>query len=214
MLGHRGCRLAITYPEIYETQVEAIARATAQAEKEGLKHDVRIMIPNVTTFAELKQIRAQAEAVIANVNKELGTSLKFQIGSMIEFPRAAATADKIAEYADFFSFGTNDLTQTTFGFSRDDYSKFIDSYLDQKVLLQDPFKTLDEDGVGVMIGLAEEKGRKVKADLHLGICGEHGGDPASIELCYKLGLNYVSCSPFRVPAARLAGAQAVIKSNK
>ena len=214
MLGHRGCRLAITYPEIYEMQVEAIARATAQADKEGLKHDVRIMIPNVTTFAELKQIRAQAEAVIANVNKELGVSLKFQIGSMIEFPRAAATADKIAEYADFFSFGTNDLTQTTFGFSRDDYSKFIDSYLDQKVLLQDPFKTLDEDGVGVMIGLAEEKGRKVKTDLHLGICGEHGGDPASIALCYKLGLNYVSCSPFRVPAARLAGAQAVIKSNK
>ena len=214
MLGHRGCRLAITYPEIYETQVEAIARATAKAEKEGLKHDVRIMIPNVTTFAELKQIRAQAEAVIANVNKEQGTNLKFQIGSMIEFPRAAATADKIAEYADFFSFGTNDLTQTTFGFSRDDYSKFIDSYLDQKVLFQDPFKTLDEDGVGVMIGLAEEKGRSVKSDLHLGICGEHGGDPASIALCYKLGLNYVSCSPFRVPAARLAGAQAVIKANK
>ena len=214
MLGHRGCRLAITYPEIYEMQVEAIARATAQAEKEGLKHDVRIMIPNVTTANELKQIRAQAEAVIANVNKECGTALKFQIGSMIEFPRAAATANAIAECADFFSFGTNDLTQTTCGFSRDDYSKFIDSYLDQKVLLQDPFKTLDEDGVGVMIGLAEEKGRSVKADLHLGICGEHGGDPASIALCYKLGLNYVSCSPFRVPAARLAGAQAVIKANK
>ena len=214
MLGHRGCRLAITYPEIYETQVEAIARATAKAEKDGLAHDVRIMIPNVTTYQELKQIREQALAVIAKVNKELGTTLKFQIGSMIEFPRAAATADKIAEYADFFSFGTNDLTQTTFGFSRDDYSKFIDSYLDQKVLLQDPFKTLDEDGVGVMIGLAEEKGRATKKNLHLGICGEHGGDPASIELCYKLGLNYVSCSPFRVPAARLAGAQAVIKSKK
>ena len=214
MLGHRGCRLAITYPEIYETQVEAIARATAKADKEGLKHDVRIMIPNVTTFAELKQIRAQAEAVIAKVNEELGTKLKFQIGSMIEFPRAAATANQIAEYADFFSFGTNDLTQTTFGFSRDDYSKFIDSYLDQKVLLQDPFKTLDSDGVGVMIGLAEEKGRAVKADLHLGICGEHGGDPDSIKLCYALGLNYVSCSPFRVPAARLAGAQAVIEAAK
>ena len=214
MLGHRGCRLAITYPEIYEMQVEAIALATAQAEKEGLKHDVRIMIPNVTTANELKQIRAQAEAVIAKVNESQKTSLKFQIGSMIEFPRAAATANAIAEVADFFSFGTNDLTQTTFGFSRDDYSKFIDSYLDQKVLLQDPFKTLDADGVGVMIGLAEEKGRSVKADLHLGICGEHGGDPASIALCYKLGLNYVSCSPFRVPAARLAGAQAVIKSNK
>jgi pyruvate,orthophosphate dikinase len=214
MLGHRGCRLAITYPEIYETQVEAIALATAQAEKDGIPHDVRIMIPNVTTAAELKQIRAQAEAVIAKVNESKGTSLKFQIGSMIEFPRAAATADKVAEYADFFSFGTNDLTQTTFGFSRDDYSKFIDSYLDQKVLDSDPFKTLDADGVGAMIEIAEEKGRSVKGELHLGICGEHGGDPKSIELCYKLGLNYVSCSPFRVPAARLAGAQAVINDKR
>ena len=214
MLGHRGCRLAITYPEIYEMQVEAIALATVEAEKKGIKHDVRIMIPNVTTFAELKQIREQALAVIADVNKSKGTNLKFQIGSMIEFPRAACTADQIAKYADFFSFGTNDLTQTTFGFSRDDYGKFIDSYLDQKVLFSDPFKTLDEDGCGTLIGIAEEKGRSEKADLHLGICGEHGGDPASIELCYKLGLNYVSCSPFRVPAARLAGAQAVIKDKK
>ena len=214
MLGHRGCRLAITYPEIYEMQVEAIARATAQAQKEGLKHDVRIMIPNVTTFAELKQIRAQAEAVIATVNQECGTKLKFQIGSMIEFPRAACNADKIAEYADFFSFGTNDLTQTTYGFSRDDYSKFIDSYLDQKVLLKDPFATLDATGVGDMIEIAEARGRSVNKDLHLGICGEHGGDPDSIKLCYALGLNYVSCSPFRVPAARLAGAQAVIEAAK
>ena len=214
MLGHRGCRLAITYPEIYEMQVEAIALATAESEKKGLPHDVRIMIPNVTSVNELKQIRAQAEAVIAKVNEENGTKLKFQIGSMIEFPRAACTADQIAEYADFFSFGTNDLTQTTFGFSRDDYGKFIDSYLDQKVLDFDPFKTLDPDGPGDLIEIAEAKGRSVKSDLHLGICGEHGGDPASIELCYKLGLNYVSCSPFRVPAARLAGAQAVIKANK
>ncbi|HCA20725.1 MAG TPA: pyruvate, phosphate dikinase, partial [Treponema sp.] len=182
MLGHRGCRLAITYPEIYEMQVEAIALATVDAEKKGIAHDVRIMIPNVTTFAELKQIREQAEAVIASVNEKKGTKLKFQIGSMIEFPRAACTADKIAEYADFFSFGTNDLTQTTFGFSRDDYGKFIDSYLDQKVLFSDPFKTLDEDGCGTLIGIAEDKGRSVKSDLHLGICGEHGGDPASIEL--------------------------------
>ncbi|MDY4132470.1 putative PEP-binding protein, partial [Treponema sp.] len=208
------CRLAITYPEIYEMQVEAIARATAQAQKEGLKNDVRIMIPNVTTFAELKQIRAQAEAVIAAVNQECGTKLKFQIGSMIEFPRAACNADKIAEYADFFSFGTNDLTQTTYGFSRDDYSKFIESYLDQKVLLKDPFATLDATGVGDMIEIAEARGRSVNKDLHLGICGEHGGDPDSIKLCYALGLNYVSCSPFRVPAARLAGAQAVIEAAK
>ena len=213
MLGHRGCRLAITYPEIYEMQVEAIALATAEAEKKGIAHDVRIMIPNVMSVNELKQIRAQAEEVIEKVNKAKGTSLKFEIGTMIEFPRAACTADKIAQYADFFSFGTNDLTQTTFGFSRDDYGKFINSYLDQKILDNDPFKTLDSEGTGALMEIAEAKGRSVKANLHLGICGEHGGDPASIELCYKLGLNYVSCSPFRVPAARLAGAQAVIKDN-
>ena len=214
MLGHRGCRLAITYPEIYETQVEAIARATAQLDKEGTKHDVRIMIPNVVTYREVEQIRAQAEEVIANVNKELGTSLKFQIGSMVEFPRTALSADKVAQYADFFSFGSNDLTQTTLGFSRDDYGKFIQSYLDQRILEDDPFATLDADGPGALMEIAEAKGRSVNADLHLGICGEHGGDPASIALCYKYGLNYVSCSPFRVPLARLAGAQAVIKANK
>ena len=214
MLGHRGCRLAITYPEIYETQVEAIARATAQLDKEGIKHDVRIMIPNVVTYREVEQIRAQAEDVIAAVNKELGTSLTFQIGSMVEFPRTALSADKVAQYADFFSFGSNDLTQTTLGFSRDDYGKFIQSYLDQRILEDDPFATLDADGPGALMEIAEAKGRSVKADLHLGICGEHGGDPASIALCYKYGLNYVSCSPFRVPLARLAGAQAVIKTSK
>ncbi|WP_288806152.1 pyruvate, phosphate dikinase [uncultured Treponema sp.] len=214
MLGHRGCRLAITYPEIYETQVEAIARATAQLDKEGIKHDVRIMIPNVVTYREVEQIRAQAEDVIAAVNKELGTSLTFQIGSMVEFPRTALSADKVAQYADFFSFGSNDLTQTTLGFSRDDYGKFIQSYLDQRILEDDPFATLDADGPGALMEIAEAKGRSVNADLHLGICGEHGGDPASIALCYKYGLNYVSCSPFRVPLARLAGAQAVIKASK
>jgi pyruvate,orthophosphate dikinase len=213
MLGHRGCRLAITYPEIYEMQVEAIARATAQLDKEGAKHDVRIMIPNVVTYKEVEQIRAQAEAVIANVNKECGTGLSFQIGSMVEFPRTALTADKVASVADFFSFGSNDLTQATFGFSRDDYGKFINSYLDQRVLEDDPFAILDADGPGALMEIAEAKGRGVKPELHLGICGEHGGDPASIALCYKIGLNYVSCSPFRVPLARLAGAQAVIKAG-
>ena len=213
MLGHRGCRLAITYPEIYEMQVEAIARATAQLDKEGVKHDVRIMIPNVVTYKEVEQIRGQAEAVIANVNKEVGTSLTFQIGSMVEFPRTALSADKVASVADFFSFGSNDLTQTTLGFSRDDYGKFINAYLDQRVLEDDPFATLDPDGPGALMEIAEAKGRSVKADLHLGICGEHGGDPASIALCYGYGLNYVSCSPFRVPLARLAGAQAVIKAK-
>ena len=214
MLGHRGCRLAITYPEIYEMQVEAIARATAQLDKEGVKHNVQIMIPNVVTYREVEQIRKQAEDVIYNVNVDCGTKLTFAIGSMIEFPRAALSAGKIAKYADFFSFGTNDLTQTTFGFSRDDYGKFIDSYLSQQVLYDDPFATLDEDGPAALMAIAEEKGRTVNGELHLGICGEHGGDPASIHICYRIGLNYVSCSPFRVPLARLAGAQAVIKAEQ
>ena len=214
MLGHRGCRLAITYPEIYEMQVEAIARATAQLDKEGVANKVQIMIPNVVSYREVEVIRAQAEAKIAAVNAELGTNVKFEIGSMVEFPRTALIADKVAQFADFFSFGTNDLSQTTFGFSRDDYGKFIEAYLDGRILEDDPFATLDPDGPGALMEIAEAKGRSVKADLHLGICGEHGGDPASIALCYKIGLNYVSCSPFRVPLARLAGAQAVIKASK
>ncbi|MBR4463079.1 MAG: pyruvate, phosphate dikinase [Treponema sp.] len=214
MLGHRGCRLAITYPEIYEMQVEAIARATAQLDKEGVKHNVLIMIPNVISYNEVEQIRRQAEAVIDMVNKECGTALKFEIGSMIEFPRAALSAGRIAKYADFFSFGTNDLTQTTFGFSRDDYGKFIESYLQQRILEDDPFATLDYEGPGVLMEITEAKGRAVNPHLHLGICGEHGGDPASIHICYQIGLNYVSCSPYRVPLARLAGAQAVIEYEK
>ena len=218
MLGHRGCRLAITYPEIYEMQVEAIARATAEAEKAGIKHDVQIMIPNVVTYREVAQIKKQALAVIEKVNAEEGTKLSFTIGTMVEFPRAALTADKLADKklgdAEFFSFGTNDLSQTSFGFSRDDYGKFIDSYLEQNMLESDPFKTLDPEGPGALMEIAAQKGRSVNPDLHLGICGEHGGDPASIEFCYNIGLNYVSCSPFRVPIARLAGAQAVIKAMK
>ncbi len=218
MLGHRGCRLAITYPEIYEMQVEAIALATAEAEKAGIKHDVQIMIPNVVTYREVAQIRKQAFAVIEKVNAKEGTNLSFVIGTMIEFPRAALTADKIADKnlggAEFFSFGTNDLSQTSFGFSRDDYGKFIDSYLHQNILENDPFKTLDPEGPGALMEIAAQKGRSVNPELHLGICGEHGGDPASIEFCYNIGLDYVSCSPFRVPIARLAGAQAVIKAAK
>ena len=214
MLGHRGCRLAITYPEIYEMQVEAIARATAKLDKEGVANKVQIMIPNVVSYREVEVIRAQAEAKIAAVNAELGTNVEFEIGSMVEFPRTALIADKVAQFADFFSFGTNDLSQTTFGFSRDDYGKFIEAYLDGRIIEDDPFATLDPDGPGALMEIAEAKGRSVKADLHLGICGEHGGDPASIALCYKIGLNYVSCSPFRVPLARLAGAQAVIKASK
>ncbi len=213
MLGHRGVRVAITYPEVYEMQVEAIALATADAEKKGLPHDVRIMIPNVISVNEFTTVRDQALAVIAKVNESQKLNLSFQIGTMIEFPRAALTADKIAKEADFFSFGTNDLTQTSFGFSRDDYGKFIDCYTKNNLLEEDPFKQLDPEGPGALMRIAEEKGRAVKSDLHLGICGEHGGDPASIALCYDIGLNYVSCSPFRVPIARLAGAQAVIKAN-
>ncbi len=213
MLGHRGVRVAITYPEVYEMQVEAIALATAEAEKKGIAHDVRIMIPNVISVNEFTTVRDQALAIIAKVNEAQKMDLSFQIGTMIEFPRAALTADKIAAEADFFSFGTNDLTQTSFGFSRDDYGKFIDYYTKGNLLEEDPFKQLDPEGPGALMGIAEEKGRSVKKDLHLGICGEHGGDPASIELCYKIGLNYVSCSPFRVPIARLAGAQAVLKAK-
>ena len=213
MLGHRGVRVAITYPEVYEMQVEAIALATAEAEKKGIEHDVRIMIPNVISVNEFVRVRDQALAVIEKVNQQKGTDLKFQIGTMIEFPRAALTADKIAQEADFFSFGTNDLTQTTLGFSRDDYGKFVDCYTKGNLLEEDPFKQLDPEGPGALMRIAEEKGRSAKSNLHLGICGEHGGDPASIALCYDIGLNYVSCSPFRVPIARLAAAQAVIKAN-
>lgn len=213
MLGHRGVRVAITYPEVYEMQVEAIALATAEAEKKGIPHDVRIMIPNVISVNEFVKVRDQALAVIEKVNQQKNLELKFQIGTMIEFPRAALTADKIAKEADFFSFGTNDLTQTTLGFSRDDYGKFINYYTKENLLEEDPFKQLDPEGPGALMRIAEEKGRSVKSDLHLGICGEHGGDPASIALCYDIGLNYVSCSPFRVPIARLAGAHAVIKAN-
>ena len=214
MLGHRGVRVGVTYPEVYEMQVEAIALACADAEKKGIEHDVRIMIPNVISVNEFTRIRDQALAVIEKVNKDKGLKLDFQIGTMIEFPRAALTADKIAAEADFFSFGTNDLTQTSFGFSRDDYGKFIGVYLKDIILDEDPFKQLDPEGPGALMRIAEEKGRGEKKGLHLGICGEHGGDPASIELCYDIGLDYVSCSPFRVPIARLAGAQAVIKAAK
>lgn len=218
MLGHRGCRLAITYPEIYDMQFRAIAEACAQCQKEGISHDVKIMIPNVVTYKEVAKIRASAKKVIESVNEKEGVKNNFVIGTMIEFPRAALTADKIADSAlggaEFFSFGTNDLTQTSFGFSRDDYGKFIDHYLSGALLESDPFKTLDEEGPGELMKIAVEKGRKSNCALHIGICGEHGGDPASVEFCYKIGLDYVSCSPYRVPIARLAAAQAVIKSLK
>lgn len=213
MLGHRGCRLAITYPEIYEMQVEAIALAAADCLKRNIAVKPEIMIPIVCSEDELKIIRAQAEAVIEKVFTKENIKFDIKIGSMIEVPRAALLADKLAKHADFFSFGTNDLTQMTFAFSRDDAGKFLTSYLVKDVLITDPFKTLDEEGVGELINIARKKSRSIKPALKLGICGEHGGDSETIDFCYRAGLNYVSCSPYRVPIARLAAAQAVIRNS-
>ena len=209
MLGHRGCRLGITYPEIYDMQVEAIMEAACEVEKEGVKVLPEIMIPLVGTRNELKILRENAEKVVQEVLKKNNSTLNYKIGTMIEIPRAALTANEVAEDADFFSFGTNDLTQMTLGYSRDDIGSFIGEYLDQNILPYDPFQSLDQTGVGQLVSMAVEKGRSTKKDLKMGICGEHGGDPSSIEFCYRNGLNYVSCSPYRVPIARLAAAQAV-----
>ncbi|GHV83950.1 pyruvate, phosphate dikinase [Spirochaetia bacterium] len=213
MLGHRGCRLAVTYPEIYDMQVEAIALAAVDCVKKGIKVHPEIMIPIVMSARELKLLRPNAEAVLKRVMQKAGVDVPIRIGTMIEVPRAALTSAHIAKYADFYSFGTNDLTQMTFAFSRDDVGSFVPSYLEQHVLDVDPFKSIDENGVGKLISLAVKDGREVKSDLKVGICGEHGGDPATIDFCYRSGLNYVSCSPFRVPVARLAGAQAVLNNK-
>ncbi|MBR2362913.1 MAG: pyruvate, phosphate dikinase [Spirochaetaceae bacterium] len=214
MLGHRGCRLGVTYPEIYDMQVEAIARAAADCIARNIPVKPEIMIPIVCDVKELSILRGRAEAVIAKVFQDNPAAAKdILIGSMIEVPRAALQAAKLADYADFFSFGTNDLTQMTFAFSRDDAVKFLPSYLDQEIFEVDPFKTLDESGVGELVNIARERSRSVKPDIKLGICGEHGGDPETIDFCYRAGLNYVSCSPYRVPAARLAAAQAVINNK-
>jgi len=214
MLGHRGCRLAITFPEIYEMQVEAIALASADCIKRSIDVHPEIMIPIVCDNDELEIIRKRSEKIIAEVFAKEKVEFNIRIGSMIEVPRAALLADKLAQQADFFSFGTNDLTQMTFAFSRDDAGKFLSEYLNQDILDYDPFKTIDEEGVGALIQIAMEKARKVKPDIKLGICGEHGGDPMTIDFCYRAGLNYVSCSPYRVPIARLAAAQAVIRNTK
>lgn len=212
MLGFRGCRLGMIYPEIYEMQIRAILNATVNLLKQGVNVIPEIMFPLVGTQEEMKRLREMA----VNIGKEImdseGIKLEYKIGTMIEVPRAALIADQIAEYADFFSFGTNDLTQTTFGYSRDDAEhKFLFQYIEKKILKDDPFETLDVDGVGQLIKIAHDKGRSVKSNLSLGICGEHGGDPRSIDFCYTAGLNYVSCSPYRVPVARLAAAQATIR---
>ena len=213
MLGHRGCRLAVTYPEIYDMQVEAIALAAADCVKQKIPVHPEIMIPIVVTARELKLLRPNAETILKRVFEQAKVKLDVKIGTMIEVPRAAIRAGHIAKYADFFSFGTNDLTQMTFAFSRDDVASFLPVYLEKVVLDVDPFKSIDEEGVGFLIRHATESGRQVNPTLKVGICGEHGGDPATIDFCYRTGLSYVSCSPFRVPLARLAGAQAVIKNK-
>jgi pyruvate,orthophosphate dikinase len=214
MLGHRGCRLAVTFPEIYDMQVEAIAHAAAECVKQKIPVHPEIMIPIVVTARELKLLRPNAEKVLEKVFNAAGVKVPVTIGTMIEVPRAAIRSAHIAKYADFFSFGTNDLTQMTFAFSRDDVASFLPIYLQKNVLDVDPFKSIDEEGVGGLLRFAVSEGRSVKSDLKMGICGEHGGDPASINFCYRAGLSYVSCSPFRVPLARLAGAQAVINTGK
>ena len=214
MMGHRGCRLAVTYPEIAKMQTRAVMEAAIEV-KEECGYDIvpEIMIPLVGEKKELKYVKDVVVEIAELVKKEKNSDIQYHIGTMIEIPRAALTADKVAEEADFFSFGTNDLTQMTFGFSRDDAGKFLDSYYKAKIYESDPFARLDQEGVGQLVKMAVEKGRSTKADLKCGICGEHGGDPSSVEFCQKIGLNYVSCSPFRVPIARLAAAQAALNNK-
>ena len=208
MLGHRGCRLGITYPEITEMQARAIFEAAVEVSKKGVKVFPEVMIPLVATVKEMANQAAIVRRVADEVFKEKRTKVEYMVGTMIELPRAALVADEIAKEAEFFSFGTNDLTQTTFGFSRDDVNKVLPTYLAEGILKQDPFAALDQEGVGQLVKMATERGRKTRPTLKLGICGEHGGEPSSVEFCYRTGLNYVSCSPFRVLTARLAAAQA------
>jgi pyruvate,orthophosphate dikinase len=211
MLGHRGCRLGITYPEIYEMQARAIFLAAVEVSKKtGNPVMPEIMIPLVGTKKELDLMKDAVERMAEAVFKEAGSRVDYMVGTMIELPRACLQAGHIAETASFFSFGTNDLTQTTLGMSRDDSGPFLEIYRQKGIYEQDPFASLDQEGVGEMIKIAVERGRKTRPDIKLGICGEHGGDPASIGFCQKVGLNYVSCSPYRVPIARLAAAQAAL----
>ena len=210
MLGLRGCRLGITMPEITRMQARAIIEAACELAKEGTKIVPEIMIPLVGMVSEMKAQKDLIREVAAETMKRYNVKLSYLVGTMIELPRAAVTADRIAEEAEFFSFGTNDLTQTTFGFSRDDAAKFIDFYKTADILDTDPFAVLDREGVGSLMRTAIAGGRKTRPTIKLGICGEHGGDPSSVEFCHQLGLDYVSCSPYRVPIARLAAAQAAI----
>jgi pyruvate,orthophosphate dikinase len=215
MLGHRGCRLAISYPEIAEMQARAIFEAAVEAERRTKKPVVpEVMIPLIATKAELDILNGIVVKVAKEVEAASGAKLSYQIGTMIELPRAALCAADIAKTAEFFSFGTNDLTQTAFGLSRDDAGSFLGDYLGKGILTVDPFVTLDAEGVGELVHIAVERGRKTRPNIKLGICGEHGGEPASVRFCHAIGLDYVSCSPFRLPIARLAAAQAVLKERK
>ena len=216
MMGHRGCRLAVTYPEIAEMQTTAVINAALVVNKEHPEFNIvpEIMIPLVGEVKELKFVKDVVTSTADKLIAAAGSDMKYHVGTMIEIPRAALLADEIAQEAEFFSFGTNDLTQMTFGFSRDDAGKFLDAYYENKIYENDPFARLDQKGVGKLVKMAVEGGRKTRPDIKLGICGEHGGDPTSVEFCHNIGLNYVSCSPFRVPIARLAAAQAAIKSSK
>jgi pyruvate,orthophosphate dikinase len=215
MMGHRGVRLGVTYPEVSEMQIRAIFEAYAELKKEGKDPHPEIMVPVTCDVSELDFTKKITDKVYSEVCAKFNLkSIDYKYGTMIEIPRACLLADRMAKSAEFFSFGTNDLTQMAFGFSRDDIGGFIHHYLDYKMLPADPFQTIDQDGVGQLIKMAVEKGRGYRSDLKVGICGEQGGDPASVEFCFKAGLTYVSCSPYRVPIARLAAAQAAIKGAK
>ena len=215
MMGHRGCRLAVSYPEIAEMQTRAILEAAIEVKKNKNYNIVpEIMVPLVVDIKEFKFVKNIIDETAKKIFEETGMNLEYHVGTMIEMPRAALTADKIAEEAEFFSFGTNDLTQLTFGLSRDDAGKILNDYLERNIFECDPTARLDQVGVGQLVKIAVEKGRNTRKNLKLGICGEHGGDPSSIEFCDKVGLNYVSCSPFRVPIARLAAAQAAIAESR
>ncbi|MCK5660299.1 MAG: pyruvate, phosphate dikinase, partial [Methanosarcinales archaeon] len=213
MLGHRGCRLGITYPEIYAMQAEAIIEAACELTKAGKIIIPEIMIPLVGHKKELETTKKNVMRVAESVMEKHNLDIQYHIGTMIELPRAALTADKIAEDAEFFSFGTNDLTQTTLGYSRDDAGKFLPYYVEHGILDIDPFVAIDQEGVGELMKIGVEKGRRTRPDIKIGICGEHGGEPSSIEFAHRIGLNYVSCSPYRVPIARIAAAHAALKDK-
>jgi pyruvate,orthophosphate dikinase len=213
MLGHRGCRLGVTYPEITEMQSRAIFEAAVQVSKKGIKVIPEIMIPLIGSVEEFDHQKKIVDRVAGEVFAKAGTKVHYMVGTMIEIPRAALTADRVAKEAEFFSFGTNDLTQTAMGLSRDDYTRFQKDYEKAKIFKADPFAVLDQEGVGQLVEMATKLGRSARKNLEVGICGEHGGEPSSVQFCYRVGMDYVSCSPYRVPIARLAAAQAAISGS-